>query len=351
MPGTIFEDPDAHPTSLSYAAYTAETYDARSNVTLSAVPTGGGTVWIDLVGLAGTDVLAAVSERFRLHPLVSEDISLPHQRPKVEEYDRQLFIVIRQLVPGVENTIHHEQISMVLGHDFLLTVQEEHGDHWALVRERLADGRGRIRGHGPDYLAYALLDAVVDGYTPLLDGYADELQEIEESRLGRSGPETLRQLQTLRHALQRVRRTLEPMRSVTASLVRLDTPLIDPQTRHFFRDCEDHVTRAREQLDHLVEYASTLMEAHLGFAGHQLNEVMRVLTVISTIFIPLSFIAGLYGMNFNPETSPYNMPELAWRYGYPAALALMGGVAVGLLWSFRRRGWLGRFSRKGDRRP
>ncbi len=295
--------------------------------------------WVNVYGLGDARILSELAQIFSLHPLALEDVVNLHQRAKVEQYATHQFIVA-QMVSLAEH-VDTEQLSLFLGHGFVLTFEERTGDCLGAVRERIRAGTGHVRAAGADYLTYAILDAVIDAYFPALERYGEHLEALEDDVIARPDNHAISRIRAIKHDLLVLRRAIWPQRDALNSLFRDAAPMITEDTRIYLRDCYDHVIRIMDLLETYRELATGLMDVYLSSVSNRMNEVMKVLTIIATIFIPLSFIAGVYGMNFNPERSPYNMPELAWRYGYPFALALMAAVAIGLLFFFRRRGWLG----------
>jgi magnesium transporter len=296
-------------------------------------------VWVNVDGVGDTGFLRNMQQRYGLHSLALEDVVNLVQRPKVDQYDEHMFVVVR--LPASEPGGESEQVSIFLGAGHLLTFQEKTGDCFDAVRERLRSGRGRIRSRGPDYLCYALIDAAVDAHFPVLERVGGELEQIEEVVFSTTNPNIPSRIQHLRGELREVRRANLPMRDVLQALLRPDAPYVTEETKVYLRDCWDHCLRVAEIVDHYREESADLMNAHVSGISIRTNEVMKVLTIMAAIFIPLSFIAGLFGMNFDPEVSPWNMPELRWRWGYPMALGLMLAVALGLLAFFRRKGWFG----------
>jgi magnesium transporter len=296
-------------------------------------------LWLDVSGLADHATIDAIGHQFGLHPLALEDVVHVRQRAKVEEFPEHLFVVVR-IVDSPE-TMRLEQLSMFIGADFLITFQEHAGDFFDGVRARLRQGRGRVRAAGPDYLAHALLDAAIDGFFPVLEALGERIETLEDAVIGDPQPEQVDELHQVKRELLDLRRALWPARDMVNTLIRNDSPLITDATRLYLRDCHDHTLQLIDIVETYRELASGLLDVYLSSLSARLNEVMKLLTIISTIFIPLGFIAGVYGMNFDPGASAWNMPELAWAYGYPFALALMLGVAAVLLGYFRRRGWLG----------
>lgn len=338
-PGTLIIDPTAPFPKLVVTAYGPNQLIEEE----IGEPMGVGeylnhypVVWLNVDGLGDETTLHRLGEIFGLHRLALEDAVHTGQRPKVEEYADHLFIVVRAPTAGSHDT---EQLTIILGTNWIVTFQEQEGDCFDGVRRRIREASGRIRAAGADYLAYALLDSVVDSYFPILDDLGEQLDKIEDEIFGRTDSETTAVLHDLKRQLLQYRRRILPLREAIAALQLQEEPFVKPTTQVFLRDCHDHAIRLVELVETLRESASDLMATHLTVVSNRMNEVMKVLTIIATIFIPLSFIAGLYGMNFDPAASRWNMPELGWRFGYPIALGLMGAVALGLLLFMRRKGW------------
>ncbi|NNE43367.1 MAG: magnesium/cobalt transporter CorA, partial [Gemmatimonadetes bacterium] len=294
-------------------------------------------VWVNVNGLGNAEELRRIAELFELHPLVLEDVVDVHQRPKAETYDDQLFAVAR--MPVTDPEFPSEQISLVIGPGWVVSFQERPGDCFDPVRHRIRTGRPRITNAGADYLGYALLDAIVDAFFPVVDGLGDRLEELEEQVLADGSAPVVAELHQLKRHLARLRRVLLPQREALGSLARGDSDLIAEETRMFLRDAQDHAVQLIELVEGQRDIASGILDLHLTMVSNRMNDIMKVLTIIATIFIPLGFIAGLYGMNFDPGISRWNMPELGWTFGYPFALVLMGLVAGGLVIFFRRKGW------------
>ena len=340
-PGTLIASEEAVPVSLRLIAYRGEHFEEKTNPDLSEIRAArerGGVLWLDVVGTDPISLLEEIGALFKIHPLVLEDVVNTHQRPKVEVFDDQIFIVTR--MPVARNSCETEQVAMLLGTGHIVTFQEKAGDCFEPVRDRLRRGRPRLRSSGADYLAYALLDSVVDHYFPVLEHYGEYLEALED-RLPSAGSELpMVAIYDAKRDLLALRRALWPQREMLSAIMREETALVTKSTRIFLRDVYDHVIQQMDMLETYREIASGLVDMALSFAGMRMNEIMKVLTVIATIFIPLSFIAGVYGMNFDSSISRWNMPELHWRYGYPFALALMVAVAAGLVWYLRRKRWL-----------
>ena len=341
-PGTLVSlDEGSQPVIdvIAYGPDTLDTFEADLGALAKYVERREGVLWVDVTGLGDAQVVHTIGKLFELHPLALEDVLNGGQRPKVEVYDEHLFIVTRIVTPG--EPFETEQINLFVGADFVVSFQEQPGDCFEAVRERIRKQRGRVRSCGADYLAYALLDAIVDHFGPVVDRYGDQLEELEGVVLEGDAPDAVPALLSARRDLRVLRRLVRATLAKLEMLLREDLPVITPDTRTYLRDCHDHALRLVDSVESWRELAANLMDVHLALSSQQLNSVMKVLTMIATIFIPLSFIAGVYGMNFDDERSPFNMPELDWYFGYPFALGLMLLVVVGQLVYFRRKGWLG----------
>lgn len=302
--------------------------------------------WVDVLGLGSEDVLLQLGKVFKLHPLVLEDIVNVPQRPKIEDYEEHL-VIITQMVLLKENTTGFwtEQVSFVLGKHYLLTVQEEPTrDCFQPVRDRIRAGKGTIRKEGADYLAYTLIDSIIDGFFPVLEAYGERIEELEDEVVSNPSRRTIQSIYQIRRELLALRRAIWPQRDAINSIIRDGSDLISPEVRVYLRDCYDHAVQVMDMVETYRELSSGLMDIYLSSVGNKMNEIMKFLTVMSSIFIPLTFIAGIYGMNFNTEKSPMNMPELNWYWGYPACIALMVVIATSLVYFFWRRGWFENFS-------
>jgi magnesium transporter len=339
-PGTISVDPEAPRPVIHVTAYGPDKLEERDIEGPSAIRGLLGSfpvVWVNVDGLGDAGVLTALGEIFGIHPLALEDVVNVHQRAKVEQYGETLFIVAR--MASLTEALETEQISMFLGKGFVLTFQERQGDCLDPVRERIRKSKGRIRQAGADYLTYALLDAVVDNYFPILEGYGERMEDLEREAAEPSG-ETAARIHDVKRDLRNLRRAIWPHRESVGSLLRDGFEIVSDETRVYLRDCYDHTIQILDLVEGYREQGSDLMNMYMSGISNRMNEIMKVLTIIATIFIPLTFIAGIYGMNFNPEKSPLNMPELNWYWGYPFAICLMAASAIGLLLFFRRRKWL-----------
>lgn len=339
-PGTIQVDPNALPTSLRLMAFNdrqiAES-ELSSPQELNKFLGKWSTIWIDVTGLGNGETIRAIGELLGLHPLALEDVVNVHQRAKLDTYEGYLFAVAR-MVDSVDS-MQTEQISFFVRHGLIISFQERPGDCWNPVRNRLRQGSSKIRSFGSDYLFYALLDAIVDSYFPIIESISDDVDALDAAITQGSAHHQMHSIHELRGHLLTLRRAIRPHREMLNELIRDDHPMISPDSMLFFRDCYDHVTQLIDLVDTYREMTSDVRDFYLSSISNRMNEIMKVLTIMSTIFIPLSFIAGVYGMNFDTRF-PLNMPELNWWFGYPFALGLMTITAAGLLFYFRRRGWL-----------
>ncbi|HSG08175.1 MAG TPA: magnesium/cobalt transporter CorA [Longimicrobiales bacterium] len=291
--------------------------------------------WINVDGLHDVDLIQRLGERFKWHPLMLEDIVSVGQRPKMEEYEGCVFMVLPMLSWDAERRqVVDEQLSLVLGERYVFTFQERFGDVFEGVRERLRNARGRIRSRGADYLAYALTDAVVDHYFHVLEGIGNVAEELETEVVDAPSQSTMHRLHALKRELISVRRAVWPLREMLATLVRSGEDVFTEETLLFMRDVHDHAVQVAETVESLRDVVSGGIDLYLSNVGYRTNEVMKVLTIMASIFIPLTFMAGLYGMNFE------YMPELHLWWAYPALLVLMAAVGGGMVVYFRRKGWL-----------
>jgi magnesium transporter len=347
-PGTIEVDPDAGGTRIDVLAYDDSRYEERTHATfeqLARCLSEWPATWVNVTGLGDPATIDRLGEIFSLHPLVLEDVVNVHQRPKVEDYDDELFVVSRMvyLDPNGED-IRTEQLSLLVRQGCVVTFQERPGDVLEPVRERIRNGK-RIRAMGIDYLAYAIIDAVVDHYFPVLETYGERLEALEDAVMAGTDPEPLRRIHDAKHQLLTLRRAIWPQRDALGALHREPFDLITDNTRIYLRDTYDHAIQVIDFVETYRELASSLLDVHLTSLSNRMNDIMKTLTIFAAIFIPLNFIAAVYGMNFDPGRSPWNMPELRWRWGYPFALALMAATGIAILAFMHRRGWLRRLSR------
>lgn len=301
--------------------------------------------WINIDGLGDIEVLRALGTHFNLHPLALEDVLATGQRPKVEQYDGYLFIIVQMLYLNDAKQMCGEQVSMFLGKNFLITLQEEADfDVFEPVRNRIRAANGSIRKLGADYLAYALLDSIVDHYYPVLESVGASIDLIEDNLVDVPLQSPIGDLHRYKRTLTQVRRFIWPVRDLVNSLLHEETGLVSKATKVYLRDCYDHTVQLMDLVESYRDVLSGLMELYLSNVGIRTNEIMKVLTVISSIFIPLTFIVGVYGMNFAREVDgkklPWNMPELYQPWGYLAVLSFMLALAIFQIFYFKKRRWL-----------
>lgn len=340
-PGVVVVDPQAPAPQITVIRFSEEDFTEQTDVAVDQIHNKhepGTVTWVNVNGLGDAATIESLGERFGMHHLVQEDIVNVHQRAKVEEFDDHLFIVARMV--SLEEHLRTEQISMILGDNFILTFQERLGDCLDPVRRRLRKHTGRIRSAGADYLAYAILDAIVDGYFPVIDQYGEQLEQLEDGLDTHKSKQVVAKIHRLRSEFYVLRKAIWPHRELFNSLLRDVESRFDVETRAYLRDCYDHTIQIIDIVETSREIASDIRDFHFTQVSMKQNEIMKVLTIVSSLFIPLSFVAGLYGMNFDSEVSEYNMPELHWAYGYPMALSVMAAISIGMLFFFWRRGWL-----------
>ena len=306
-------------------------------------------LWVDIVGMGDLALFEQVGERFGIHRLALEDVVNIPQRAKVENFRDHLFAVCQVPRNGKKHTF--EQVSFFIGKDFVITWREWPGDCFDTVRMRLQFPGRALRDSGTDYLLYALLDALIDSYFPTLEKIGDQIDRLDLEMERGPSRQVITRLHGLRHDVRLLRRIVWPMRDAVDALTNRHGWLISPETSIYLRDCHDHVVRIIDSLETYREACSDLREFYSTEVSNRMNEVMKVLTIISTIFIPLSFLAGLYGMNFDTNVSRWNMPELKWRWGYPLLLAVMAAITIGQLWFFHKKGWFGSFTTRNPKSP
>ncbi|MFG0336105.1 MAG: magnesium/cobalt transporter CorA [Maioricimonas sp. JB049] len=352
-PGSVFSDPEAAPPRIRAVCYGGGQFVEREIEDCDEIEPlldEFAVTWINVDGLGDAKLIRRLAGLFGLHPLAVEDVVHVHQRAKVEDYGDHLFVVARMVHLAQETDdddvapdglgLSTEQLSIFLGGRFVLTFQEASGDCLDPVRQRLRKNVGRLRQAGTDYLAYALLDAVIDSYFPIIERYAEALDLIEEDLDEGGSPEELVKLHHLRRELLLLRRAAWPLREAVSWLMRDGHKRIEETTQVYLRDCADHVFQILDVVESYRDLCADLREYFFSLTSQRTNEIMRLLTIIATIFIPLSFVAGVYGMNFDTNVSFWNMPELHWEYGYFTALGIMAAIAGVMLAYFWRKGWL-----------
>ena len=296
--------------------------------------------WVQINGRPDVATVRSLGQLFDLHELALEDVLNTGQRPKVDVYDEQIFVVLAMPVQTPDGVVS-EQISIFAGTDYLICFSTTAKDPFELLRKRMRPPSvSRLRARRIDYLLYALVDFVIDAAFPVLEQFSDDIEELEEELLDQPGRDAIARLHHIRRELLLLRRVLWPQRELVSRLQRDEIDLIEEQTRPFLRDCYDHSVQIIDLLESFREMSASLLEVYLSSISNRTNEVMRVLTIIATIFIPLTFIVGVYGMNFDQSVSPWSMPELRWYWGYPLVWLVMLTVAGSLIWFFRRKQWL-----------
>lgn len=344
IPGTLHISQDAIFPPIDLIDYNSE--QARLYPNLAPEACGAyfytdSVSWFNIGGLGNEDFWHRIGTVFSLHPLVLEDIVNVPQQPKIEDYQEQLVIITHMVMPNSEIEVFRlEQVSFVLGQHYLLTVQEEpEQDCLEPIRQRIKFQKGNIRSKGTDYLAYALWDAIVDGFFPVLEIFSQKIEELEDEVIFNPNNGTLAKIYQAKRELLALRRAIWSQRNALNILIRDKSPLISEETIIYLRDCYDHAVQIIDIIETYRELTSGLTDIYLSAVGNKMNEVMKLLTVISSIFIPLTFVAGIYGMNFNPEASPWNMPELNWYWGYIFFWVIMIIIATAMIYFFWRKGW------------
>lgn len=296
--------------------------------------------WINVDGLHEVANIEKLGKCFDLHPLIIEDILNTHQRPKIDIFDKYIFIVIKMHTWDEKSReIYSEQVSLIFGENFVITFQERGGDVFESLRDRIKNDKGKIRKLGADYLAYALVDTVVDNYFKVLESIGDEIEAIEEELVTNPTPETLNKIHFLKREMIFLRKSVWPLREIINKFQREETTLVKDSTNIYLRDLYDHTIQIIDTVETFGDVISGMLDVYLSSISNRMNAVMKVLTIFAAIFIPLTLIAGIYGMNFNTQESPFNMPELNWNFGYPFALGLMAFIGFTMLFFFKKKKW------------
>ncbi|NOZ62622.1 MAG: magnesium/cobalt transporter CorA [Calditrichaeota bacterium] len=291
------------------------------------------TTWINICGLHDVAVIEKIGEHFEIHPLVVEDIVHLEQRAKMEEFDSYLYFVLR-MFSFQDGNFDDEQISIILGKNYVITFQEKSGDVFDVIRERIKSGKNRINREKADYLAYSLIDVIVDNYFVILEKIGEQIEDLEDELLVSPTTKSLHKIHSFKRKILSLRRSVWPLRDVISRFERIESRIVNQSTQIYIRDVYDHTVQIIDTMENYRDILAAMMDIYLSSVSNRMNEIMKVLTIIATIFIPLTFIAGIYGMNFK------YMPEVRWHWGYPAALFVMLVIAVIMLVYFRRKKWL-----------
>ncbi|MBN2604059.1 MAG: magnesium/cobalt transporter CorA [Candidatus Thermoplasmatota archaeon] len=291
--------------------------------------------WINIDGIHDVDVIEKLGKHFDVHPLVLEDILDTTQRPKMEDFESYIYFVLKMLYKHEKNSeIIVEQISLILGNNFVISFQESKGDVFDPIRERIRNNKGRIRKMGADYLAYALIDAIVDNYFVVLEKIGDKIGGIEDKLIEDPSPKNLKTIHYLKREMIFLRKSVWPLREVISALQRSESELVHESTGIFLRDVYDNTIQVMDTIETYRDMISGMLDIYMSSVSNKMNEIMKVLTIFAAIFIPLTFIAGVYGMNFDI------MPELHWEYGYPMAWIIILAVSLSMIFYFRKKNWL-----------
>ncbi len=341
LPGTLCVEPGAAPPEIRVMAYSPDDYTETMVQQVNQIRPlldQWPVVWVDIEGFGDGTTLRALSELFDIHALALEDVVHIHQRPKAELYGERVFFITR--MAQVREDLETEQVSFFLGRHFVLTFQQgAPGDSFERVRHHIRAKAGALRASGADYLCYSLIDAVIDQFFPVLERLGDRLEALETEALSRPSLDTVSRVHAIKGQLLSLRRIVWPMREALQTVLRDPASVFTAETRVYLRDCHDNLLQIMDLVETYRELAAGLTDLYLSSSSNRMNEVMKVLTIIATIFMPLSFLASLYGMNFDPGASPWNMPELRSHWGYPVLLAFMALVAGGMVFSFWWNGW------------
>jgi len=338
-PGTLAIPEGATKSVLRVVGYddqTIEELDAPNLEGIRELKDTGRRIWVDVQGLGDEELLLGLAELFAIHPLALEDVANVPTRPKTESYDQQLLVITQMPRSTDDLGLDVRQVSVVIGRDYLLTFQEGREDSLGPVRKRLGVQKSLMRRSSSDYLGYAILDTIVDTYYPVVESMGTRIEELEERVLADASPETLRELNSIKGQLLALRRAITPQREAVNKLIRDENELISQTARTYLRDTHDHVVQTTEAVESARELVNGQINTYLTVISNRMNEVMKTLTIVASIFIPLTFMAGIYGMNFE------HMPELQKQWAYPALLVLMTLTAGGMVLYFWRKGWIGR---------
>jgi len=339
-PGTLVHigEKRPEPVRITYMDYDEQRFQEKQGVAVEECfpfKDTATTTWINIDGIDEIPIIEKIGKAYDLHPLVLEDIATAGQRPKFDTYEKHAYIVLNMLsYNSTSRVVESEQMSVVLGASFVISFQERVGDVFEPIRDRIRQAKGIVRKMGADYLAYRLIDAIVDSYFGILEKIGERIEDLEDELIDSATEETLRKIHSLKREMMFLRRSIWPLRELVNGMLRDESSLIGDQTRLYLRDVYDHTIQVIDTIESFRDMAAGMLEIYLSSVSNRMNAVMKVLTIIATIFIPLSFISGVYGMNFP------NMPEIGWQYGYPAVLLLMLAITTVMLVYFRRKKWL-----------
>jgi len=326
---------DVHISVFDYSAAKTQEYDITNVEECFSLKQKPSISWINVDGIHDVEIIQKLGDCFKIHPLVLEDIVNTNQRPKIEEYDSYLFLVVKMLsIDEQTQELRIEQVSLILGSNYVISFQEQKGDVFTSVRERIRTDKGQIRRMGADYLAYSLIDAIIDNYFGILEGIAEEVEIIEQDVISDPKPEILEQIYHLKQKMIHLRKSVWPLREVINSALRDDSALIKQGTKIFLRDVYDHTIQVIDTIETFRDMISGMLDIYMSSVSNKMNEVMKVLTIFAAIFIPLTFIAGIYGMNF------VYMPELSLRWTYPLVWIVFIVVGASLLAFFKYKKWI-----------
>lgn len=337
-PGTLLHvgEEKAEKVNITLITYNKTHYEEKNVASVEEclpLKEKSAVTWINIDGLHNTKIIEELGHHFTIHPLVLEDILHTGQRPKMEDYKDYIFLILKMFSYN-EKTIEIEQISLILGPNYVFSIQEREGDVFDPVRKRVRTEKSNLRKMGADYLVYSLLDAIVDSNFVILETLGEDIEDTEEEVVTDPTTETLQAIQTLKREMIGLRKSVWPLRELVSALERGESPLIRRSTLIYLRDVYDHTIQIMDTVETYRDTLSAMLDIYLSSISNRMNEIMKVLTIIATIFIPLTFLAGIYGMNFR------YMPELVWKWGYPAVLLVMAGISVIMLLYFRGKKWL-----------
>lgn len=322
-------------TMIDYTADTVREQEVKDLRDLKTAKDPHSITWVNVNGIHDLQIVDEVGEIFDLHDLLCSDVVNVHQRPKAEDYEHHIYVTLKMLVYNEKSqTVSDEHVSLIMGEHYVLSFQEEEGDVFEWVRERIRKGKGRIRSMRADYLMYSLLDAIVDGYFIVTERLGDDIEELEEEIMSNSSRQTLNDLNVLKREMIALRKAVLPLREAINWFIKSEHKLVRKKTVPYLKDLYDHTIQIHEIIESYRDMLGGLFDIYLSTISNRMNEIMKVLTIFAAIFIPLTFLAGVYGMNFE------NIPELHYRYGYFAVWLVMGCVAVGMLLWFKKKRWL-----------